>query len=188
MEKIRVRIKVIGVDQVLQYRFRVVLLHTPDKRGTSIYTEMRIAQIKNIFESLASAAVIQQCNAGRTTVNPSVHFLVPDFQRSAGDCIRSLCMDHDLFVEGILVNRCSGIQERHPTIRIACDLFVGILEQSRHRLKFRCHRAASILPGKESDDAWNRSLDTNAGCFCCVSEISFVSLDSHSFDRFCIGI
>ena len=89
--------------QILDDCVFVLPAHFPNVGGSGIGTSAGIRNVKQIAHTDAFTAVIQDGNAHRPTLDIPVHLLIPDFITGYSGGIRSLQVDSDLLIVGILV-------------------------------------------------------------------------------------
>ena len=101
-------------------RCNMALFHRPEERTTGVLTLTGIRNIKHITKSHTITAVIQKCNAGRTSTHIATHTLIPQFIICTGRCIRTLGIDQQLLMVGIFVQTGCSCQERCPFLPTSC--------------------------------------------------------------------
>ena len=98
------------------------LLQLPEVDVSGVRTLARVGYIENVPECGTFAPCVDECNAFGAALYVSAHRIVPDIILGTGDGIRSLGMDHDLFMIGVLVQSRGGGQKRLPALKAAGDL------------------------------------------------------------------
>ena len=89
--------------QILRNGFLMLPAHLPDIRRSGILPCSGICNIEQVAKASAISAVVNDCDAYRAALDISAHLLIPDFIAGNGGGFRSLEVDADLFVVGVLV-------------------------------------------------------------------------------------
>jgi hypothetical protein len=89
----------------------VFLLQRPQNDRAGVLPGAGVRYIENIAEPRAVAVGIQQGDALCAAFDIATHSLVPEVILCAGGGIRSLGMDHQLLMVGILVKPAGGSQK-----------------------------------------------------------------------------
>ena len=96
-------IQTIGVCQVGKNRVMIYSLHFPQIRFPRSFDRVGIRNIKNIAQPKPGPRIVQQRNAFRAAIHPTVHLAVPQFQLCAGNCIGPLGVDQKIILKRIAV-------------------------------------------------------------------------------------
>ena len=123
VRKIICAVNTIGVLQMLHKHLRIFLLELPEIYFTASLQRVRIRNVKYIFQSRKICRIVNQRNSFCTTIDPSTHFVVPKLQRSTSRCIRTLCVNQELFVKGIAIQSGCCIKIPHPMHRRSGNIF-----------------------------------------------------------------
>ncbi len=125
----------ISLFQCILNRLNVFVLNLPQCHWTRVSSGSGIRNIENIAESRTVAPGIQQSDTLGATLHIAVHFLIPQVILCTGSCIRSLSVNHQLLMVGILIKATCGSQKRCPSFTTASDLTGGIF---CHSCVIRC--------------------------------------------------
>ena len=125
----------ISLFQCILNRLNVFVLNFPQCHRARVASGSGVGNIKHIAKSRTVATGIQQSDTLRTTLHIAVHFLIPQVILCTGSCIRSLSVNHQLLMVGILIKATCGRQERSPSFTTASDLTGGIF---CHSCVIRC--------------------------------------------------
>jgi len=117
----------------------VFLTVLPEVRSSGVLFTGSVRHIEHILELRCITAVVDEGDTLRTTPHIAAHLLVPEVIVSAGRGIRLLCVDHELLMEGILIEPCSGIKERKPVGKTAGDSPRGLVSHLGIEFQFTCH-------------------------------------------------
>ena len=109
-----VSINSIGLLQHGRYRDSVLFFHLPYPRGTSVLTRHSIGHIKYIPKTRPITRIIYKSNALGATPNVATHFVIPQLIFSTGSSIWPLGINHQLFMERILIKSSSGCEKGCP--------------------------------------------------------------------------
>lgn len=104
------------------HRRNVSVLQFPQKRAAGVFPFAGIGNIKDIAQTNMISAVIQQGDAGGATADIAAHSLVPQFIVSTGRRIRALGINHQLFMERVLIEPGCGGQKGRPFLPAAGQL------------------------------------------------------------------
>ena len=77
--------------------------HLPDIRRSGILPCSGICNIEQVAKASAISAVVNDCDAYRAAFNIPAHLLIPNLVAGNGGGFRSLEVDADLLVVGVLV-------------------------------------------------------------------------------------
>jgi len=89
--------------QILCNSLLMLSTHLPDVRRSGSLPCAGICNIKQIAKARAIPAVVNNCDTHRAALDIPAHLLIPDFIAGNSSGFRSLKVDADLFVVGILV-------------------------------------------------------------------------------------
>ena len=89
--------------QILRNGFLMLPAHLPDIRRSGILPCSGICNIEQVAKASAISAVVNDCDAYRAALDIPAHLLIPDFIAGDGGGFRSLKVDADLFIVGVLV-------------------------------------------------------------------------------------
>ena len=89
--------------QVLHNGLLMLPIHFPDVRCSGSLPCPGICNIKQIAKARAIPAVVNNCDTYRAALDIPAHLLIPNFIAGNGGGFRSLKVDADLFIVGVLV-------------------------------------------------------------------------------------
>ena len=89
--------------QILRNGLLMLPIHLPDVRCSGRLPCSGICNVKQVAQARTIAAVVNDCDTHRAALDISAHLLIPDFIAGNGGGFRSLEVDADLFVVGVLV-------------------------------------------------------------------------------------
>ncbi|WP_409968034.1 hypothetical protein RFF05_16095 [Bengtsoniella intestinalis] len=102
--------------------FVVRLLHCPQNRAARLLPTARIFYIKDISNFIVIPRGVNEGNAGCPTSHIAIHGIVPQPKFGTGRGIGSLGMDHQLFMERILVEPSHSGKQCRPVGETGCGL------------------------------------------------------------------
>ena len=94
----------------------------PEPHGNSIFFSSGIGNIKDIAQSRTVAAGINQGDSLGAATHIPFHVLVPEVILGTGSSVRTLCVDHQLFVIRVLVEPCGCFKKSRPALIASCNL------------------------------------------------------------------
>ena len=106
----------ISLFQYGRYRDFVLLFHLPYPRGTGVLTSHSIGHIKYIPKTRPITRIIQKSNALGAPFNVTTHFFIPQLIFGTGNSIWPLRVNHQLFMERILIKPSSGFEKGRPLL------------------------------------------------------------------------
>ena len=94
-----------------------------------IFAAPCVRYIKHIFQFRIVTGGVNEGNARILAPDIAAHLLVPGIVVGAGGSIRALGKNHELFVVGVFVQPCHGLQKGSPVLIAAGDLDSGLVCQ-----------------------------------------------------------
>ncbi|MFQ7105784.1 MAG: hypothetical protein ACLRQ4_11325 [Neglectibacter timonensis] len=98
----------VGLLQRLHNRLAVLVLHRPQFHRAGVSATAGVSHIENIAQAGLIAVVHNQSNALGTTLDIAAHPLIPEVILGTGRGLRSLLVNHQLLMVGVLVEPCCG--------------------------------------------------------------------------------
>ena len=89
--------------QILRNGLLMLPAHLPDVWCSGVLPCSGICNIKQVAKASAIPTVVNNCDAYRAAFNIPAHLLIPNLVAGDGGGFRSLEVDADLFVVGVLV-------------------------------------------------------------------------------------
>ena len=130
-----------GAFQRVDHFCRVFVPHLPNGNSAGKAAGMRVGNIEVVDKPLAaSVGIFKDCNAVRSTVDPTPELLVPVVDLKNGGGVRSLCVNQKLFVKAQTVVVAGRAQKCFPACGACNDRFAGSVIQLRDEVVFSCHR------------------------------------------------
>ncbi|MBQ9718526.1 MAG: hypothetical protein IJV76_11080 [Clostridia bacterium] len=120
--QVRVFSNVKALSQRSGYDIRVFRVHLPQIHRTGVFTAACVRYVENITNFRRIGGGINQCNPLTAASDITAHGFVPYIKRRTGGGIGTLCVDHELFMIGILVQPCCDCQKGRPVGIAAGDL------------------------------------------------------------------
>ena len=111
-----------AVFQRRRYHAFMLIPVFPKERTARVLAAARVGYIEYIFQPGIVAAGVDQRDAPGTTPHIAAHLLVPQLIVSAGRRVRTLGVDHQLLMVGILIQPRSGGQKGRPLLVASGDL------------------------------------------------------------------
>ena len=105
---------IIALLQGCGYCVLMLITIFPKERAARVLSAARVRNIKNVFEPWIVAAGVDQRNALGAATNIAPHLLIPKVIVSTSSSIRFLSKNHQLLMEGILVEPTGSFKKCGP--------------------------------------------------------------------------
>ncbi|MST91361.1 hypothetical protein FYJ76_05320 [Ruthenibacterium lactatiformans] len=130
---------IVGTFQGRRYRIGIFLPVVPAPHGDRVFPASGVGHIKDVPQAWIVAAGVDQGNSFGATAHIAPHAVIPEVVFRTGNGIGTLGIDHELFIERILVEPCRRLQKAGPASIAAGDLPRGVIGHLRIELKFAWH-------------------------------------------------
>ena len=137
-----------GVFQFLDDTGRILLLRLPQGKWL-IVPIIGVGHIEHMAQVRPVTGVVDQRNAFRAAIDPSIEYGVPQFDRGAGGGVGMLHGDQYLVSKGILVEPSRRVQKTHPSFRRFGEVLRRFSAESGDAFKLGSHTHSPHLSGSE---------------------------------------
>ncbi|MGG1597389.1 MULTISPECIES: hypothetical protein [Paenibacillus] len=122
---------------------RIAVLQSP-KRHLRLASALGIRYVKHMAQAQVVAPIFNQGNPFRAALHPSIQPFVPDVNRRAGRCVRTLCVDQQLILKRIFIVPGRRPQKIRPAVRVIRHRASRAGSQFDDALQLGCHESTSL--------------------------------------------
>ncbi|WP_245347214.1 hypothetical protein [Cohnella lubricantis] len=131
------------IFQRFDYMSRIAVLQAP-KRHLQLASALGIRYVKNMAQAQVVAPIFDQGNPFCATFYPAIQPFVPYFNRRAGRCVRTLCVDQQLILKRIFIVPGRRPQKIRPPLRLIRHRASRAGSQFDDVLQLGCQESTSL--------------------------------------------
>ncbi|MBS5910712.1 hypothetical protein ACE3MS_08545 [Paenibacillus dendritiformis] len=131
------------IFQRFDHMSRVAVLQPP-KRHLRLASALGIRYVKHMAQAQVVASVFNQGNPFCAAFHPAIQPLVPDVNRRAGRCVRTLGVDQQLILKRIFIVPGRRPQKIRPPLRLIRYRASRAGSQFDDALQLGCHESTSL--------------------------------------------